>query len=210
MKRKLLIIIGILLITNLEINAQTEYGIKAGPNISKYTGDLLFNDEYNYRFGFYVGGFINFNIDEKFKIQSELLFAQQGTDLIIKDIEIREFPDQPPIIGDSKTEIVESTLIIPVLAQFYVKENIYLEAGPQFGYIINRNEEITESPIDDPGFNNVSDFDYDKFDLGISLGAGYELNDTVTINLRYYFGLIGRDFADYKSSVFNLGIEYRL
>lgn len=210
MKRKLLIIIGILLVTNLEINAQNEYGIKAGPNISKYTGDLLFNDEYNYRFGFYVGGFINFNINEKFKIQSELLFAQQGTDLIIKDIEIREFPDQPPIIGDSKTKIVESTLLIPVLAQFYVNENIYIEAGPQFGYIINRDEEITESPIDDPSFNNVADFDYDKFDFGFSLGTGYELNDTVTINLRYYFGLIGRDFADYKSSVFNLGIEYRL
>jgi long-subunit fatty acid transport protein len=210
MKIKLLIIIGILLITNLEIKAQTEYGIKAGPNISKYTGDLVFNDEYNYRFGFYIGGFTNFIINEKLKIQSELLFAQQGTNLTIKDIEIIESPDQPPIIGNSKTKIVESTLLIPVLAQYYVNENIYLEAGPQFGYIINRDEEITESPIDDPSFNNVAEFDYDKFDFGFSLGSGYELNDTMTINLRYYFGLIGRDFAEYKSSVFNLGIEYKL
>ena len=210
MRIKLSIIIGFLLITNLEINAQIEYGIKAGPNLSKYIGDLLLDDEYNYRFGFYVGGFTNFNINEKFKIQAELLFAQQGTNLVTKDVEIIESQDKSPIFGDFKTKIVESTLLIPVLAQFYVNENIYLEAGPQFGYIVNRDEEITESPTGDPIFNNEADFDYDKFDFGFSIGSGYELNDKVTINLRYYFGLIERDFSEYKSSVFNLGVEYRL
>ncbi|WP_127845583.1 porin family protein [Psychroflexus aestuariivivens] len=208
MKKYLLTIIAFFLISNLEIKAQTEYGIKTGLNISKYTGDLF--AEYNYRVGFYGGGFVNIRMNEKFKIQSELLFAQQGTDILIEDVEIRESPDQIPIIGDFKSKVIESTISIPILAQYYLADKIYVEAGPQFGFIIDREEEVTESPVDDPSFNNISDFDYDKFDLGLSLGAGYELSERLTLNLRYYFGLIGRDFQDVKLSVFNLGIEYRL
>ncbi len=81
-------IYSVFLISSFKINAQTEYGIKAGTNISKYTGDMLFNDVYNYRFGFYGGGFLNITINEKLKIQTELFFAQQGSNFVIKDIEI--------------------------------------------------------------------------------------------------------------------------
>ena len=208
MKKKLLIIAVLFLSASSKVSSQTEFGVKSGLNFSKYSKSV-FGAEYQYRIGFYAGGFFNYKINDKFKLQTELLFAQQGSNLVIKDVVIREFPDQVPVRGDFKSKIIESTIAIPILAQYYVADKIYVEAGPQFGFIIKREEEITESPIDDPSFNNVSEFDYDSFSLGFSIGSGYELNEKLTFNFRYYFGLLERDL-DVKLSVFNLGIEYRL
>lgn len=209
MKKSLLLIGIIVLSINWSTMAQTEYGLKTGLNVSKFSGTLI-GAEYKQKIGFYAGGYANFGISEKFKVQPEILFALQGSNFVIENMEIRDDPNDIPKVGDFKTKTTETTISIPIVAQYFVADGFYLEAGPQIGLILNRKEVIIESPTDDPNFNGPADFNNDTFDLGLAVGAGYELSDKLTLNFRYFFGLIERDLFNVKSSVLNLGIEYKL
>jgi len=203
----LILFLSVSFIANSQ-DKKVSFGIKTGVNFSKYNKDIQYS-EYKGKVGFYVGGLANISISEKFKIQPELLFALQGSTFLIKDLEILESPEEPPVVGDFKTHITESTIVIPIMAQYYISEKFYFEAGPQLGLIVNNKEEVKESPTDDPTFSVVYEYDADVFDIGLSFGAGLKVSENIIINARYFLGLIERDFRQVKSSVINLGAEYR-
>ena len=210
--KKTKLIIGFLMLTIcFNVYGQeksTEFGLKTGINFAKYNGDLI-GAEYKGKVGFYVGGFANFKISDKFKIQPELLYALQGSNYV-STIEVREDPSEPTVVGEFKVKSNESTISIPIVAQYFVVEKFYFEAGPQIGIIISHKDEVIESPTDDPSFYDTSGIDYDTFDFGFAVGAGYKLSEKFNVNFRYFFGLIERDFSKVKSSVLNLGVEYKL
>ena len=66
---------------------------------------------------------------------------------------------------------------------YFVTETISIDAGPQINYLLsakisNGSEEWTET----------KDF-YNTFGYGINLGASYEMDNGMNINLRYNYGL---------------------
>lgn len=183
---------------------QFEFGIKGGANFSKYSGTLVVGD-YNHKFGFYAGGFGNYSISDKLKIQPEVLFALQGSNFAFNDF--RATPDSYPI--DFKTAITETTISIPIVLQYYVVNRFYLEDGPQVGIILDIKEKL-KSPSDDGDFGEIPIGDYDTFDFGLAAGLGYDLTENLSLNFRYFLGLIERDVIEMKSSVLNLGLEYKL
>ncbi len=196
-------------------NTTTEYGLKAGINYSKYTPNLEFNGievvDFNGKFGFFVGGFVNFGFSDILKLQPELLFALQGTNTS-QEIELRFSPDQEPVVGELKSRVTESTISVPIMLQIYPTEKFYIEIGPQFGYIVSRKEKVTDDPFTELGspFGVSEDCpNCDKFDLGASLGVGYNFINQIGINARYYAGLIERNNT-IKSSVINLSVNYKL
>ena len=204
-KTKLLIAILTLLI-NMSVIAQKKLGIKAGANFSKYSGTLL-EAEYKHKIDFYAGGLINFKIKNNLKIQPEILFALQGSSIVIKGIEVINDSNGDSKIGDFETKTTEITISIPIVFQYFVAEKFYLEMGPQIGLILNRKEKIIKSPFEELELENL---DYDTFDIGLASGIGYKLSEKLNLNFRYFFGLIERDLSQVKSSVINLGIEYNL
>lgn len=209
---KKLILFSVIILISASVQAQkreVEFGLKGGLNYSSFRTPDAANDVYKAKFGFYLGGFATFEITEKFKVQPELQFAVQGARFVLRDIQIIEGSGEPPKIGDFKTRINESTIVLPFMGQYYINEVFYLEAGPQFGFIINTNEKVTESPTDDPNFNSTSNSNRDVFDVGLAIGAGYMLTDNLGLNARYYYGLVKRDSFIY-SSVLNIGLEYNL
>ncbi len=211
--KRLLQFLALSLITVVTAEAQEqqnlEFGLKGGLNYASYRAPNAFVDVYKGKFGFYVGGFATFAITEKFKVQPELLFALQGARFVIKDIEIRESAEGMPRIGDLKKNMNETTILLPIMGQYHINETVYLEAGPQFGFILSTKEKLITSPTDDPNFNAPSTANPDTFDAGLAFGAGYRFNPNIGLNLRYYYGVIKRDQAIY-SSVLNLGLEYKL
>jgi hypothetical protein len=120
-------------------NSSTEFGIKAGANYAQYTPDFKVggNDfvDYKRKLGFYAGGFINIEISNKIKVQPELIFAIQGTTVLIKDVEVSD--RFTTIVSDYKSNINESTISVPVIFQYLFNDKFYMEGGPQFGYIID-------------------------------------------------------------------------
>lgn len=215
--KKVTLVIGLVLVSMSIFGqkTQTTYGFKGGVNYSKYTPDQQINGisilEYNRRFGFYAGGYVNFEFSKVLKLQPELFFALQGSDAS-STIEFRTSPNEIPTIEELKTRSIESTISLPVMLQLYPVDRFYFELGPQIGFILDRNEKVTDDPFVQFGTplgidRNCSSCD--TFDFGIALGLGYGITEKVRISTRYFAGLIKRDDT-IKSSVFSLGLGCQL
>jgi hypothetical protein len=194
-------------------NSTIRFGLKAGANYSKFTPNLKVDGtdfvKYQRKTGFYAGGFLQLGIADKLNFQPELIFAVQGTGVLIQDIQLTD-KNGERTVSDYESNINESTLAIPLVIRYNFTEDFFLDGGPQIGYIFDRNENIKKDPFAEFGNpSQLMEYDYDKFDLGLTFGTGYNLSQTFTLNGRFFFGLFERDNA-VKSSVFNLGLEYNL
>ncbi|MDX1761030.1 MAG: porin family protein [Christiangramia sp.] len=214
MKKNILIISLSLLSSSLfSQDSGLDFGVKAGANLSKYTTNFEINgynpNNFERKTGFYLGGFMNYEVSDIIKLQPEIVLAAAGSK---NTIPIEARGEMEIITGDFKTRITDYTLNLPLLAQVYPTKNFYFEAGPQMEYILEKDNNIQENPFDD--FNSEpfqeTDMEYDRFDLGAALGLGYLISENLSVNARYYAGLLGRDFIETKSSVFNLGLNYNL
>ena len=184
-------------------------GIKAGANYGKYTPNKNAID-YDYQLGFYVGAFYRIQMEGKWRFQPELLFALQGSKITTKGNPLTDFNGNTlPNSGtfDFEYKIYELTISIPLPLKLYVSNKFYIESGPQFGFIVDRNITTSQFLLDGNDNSFVKQGD-DNFDFGICLGTGYDISKSLSLNIRAFSGLIKRD--DIKSFVLNLGIEYNL
>lgn len=215
MKRIIILTVLTLIITSngYSQNSEVEFGLKAGVNYSKFTSDFELNGikhiKYQRKPGLYVGGFLKVEFSGDIQFQPELLFAVQGTGVLIEDIEVVDNNGERTV-SDYKSNINECTIAVPLVFRYSVTEFFFLEGGPQFGYIVDRTEKIKEDPFEYEGYERqTSEYDYDRFDMGLALGTGYHLTEDLILNGRFFFGLIDRDNS-LRSSVINLGLEYNL
>ena len=85
-----------LLLVSITVFSQSDnsFGIKAGTNYSQFTPDFKVAGitvlDYQGKFGYYIGGFYNFNLSDKFNLQTELLLANQGTKIINGEISVQD------------------------------------------------------------------------------------------------------------------------
>ncbi|HSM63700.1 MAG TPA: porin family protein [Gillisia sp.] len=216
MKNIASLLIVFTLLISLKTTAQSsplEFGLKAGANYAKFTSDREseFGNtaEFKYKPGFYLGGFLDYGISEKIRFQPEVLLALQGTRLVTTIQDMGNFENSPSV-SEFESTTNELALLLPLEFRYFLGEKFFIEAGPQFAYVLDRKDKIKDNPYAMEGdANEVPGYDYDKFDLGFSLGVGYRLSDDFAITGRYFRSLIERD-ETIKSSVFHLGLEYKL
>jgi hypothetical protein len=138
---------------------------------------------------FHLGGFAEFKISGKFAVQPELLYSAQGGKVSAGG-------------ADYTTNL--NYINIPVMAKYYVADAFSIEAGPQIGFLMSAKSDGT----DIKEFCNSTDF-------GLNLGAGYNLNETMSLGLRYNMGLsnVIKDVAgvstDSKNSSIQLSFGYK-
>jgi hypothetical protein len=161
-------------------NAQdTKYGVKGGLNMSNVSNA----EGSSSLLAFHLGGFAEFKISDKFAVQPELLYSAQGAKFSAGGV---SFTTNLNYIN------------IPVMAKYYVADAFSIEAGPQIGFLMSAKEDGT----DIKEFCNSTDF-------GINLGAGYNLNETMSLGLRYNMGLsdVQKDLAPGESGSKNSSIQ---
>lgn len=104
---------------------------------------------------------------------------------------------------------VINAFYVPLFAQYRFKNNIFLEAGPQLGWLYNSYVHY-KSDYDN---RNVSIKDFNKnllnwFDAGLTAGVGYQLmkGKGWSIGVRYYQGLTNafNNVSNSKNSAFYL------
>jgi hypothetical protein len=163
-------------------------GLKAGVNISNFTGGDFGTIENNALVGFHGGGFIRFIIGH-FAIQPEVLFSSQGAKL--KN-------------AGTESNFKISYVNIPVMLQYETEGGFYLEAGPQVGFKIS--EDVPDSTIGD--FAKSSD-------ASIALGLGYHSKMGLGIGGRYTVGVskvgdfdAGAISPDFKQGVIQISLFY--
>jgi len=184
---KRLIIIPFIFITSF-LFGQISLGLKAGVNISNFSGGDFGTLDKSALVGFHGGGLVHIKFGQ-LVLQPELVFSTQGAKLESSGVE-----------SDYKINYVN----IPVMLQYEMTGGFYLEAGLQAG--LKLDEDIPDASIED--FAKGSD-------LAIGLGLGYHSKGGFGIGGRYNVGVskVG-DFdtsnidPDFQNSVIQIGIFY--
>ena len=182
------LILTALLAAGALLSAQAQkihIGVKGGLNIaqlSDFDGD-------GSKISGHVGGFVNFRFKD-WGIQPELLFSGQGEKYALAG-------------GDRKVAL--SYINLPVMFQYYLIPQFYLEAGPQLGLLVGAKDKGGRVDVD------VKDA-YNSADMGIGLGLGVKLPMGFGIYGRYNFGLIDiyDGGGDYKNMVAQIGLSYTI
>jgi hypothetical protein len=182
---RLLILVVLLFSFNLSLVAQTvSAGPKVGLNLATFTGNV--NTNVRGLAGLQAGGVVEVELSDTFSIQPELLFSVQGI-----------------TIGDAR--LVNNYLALPIMARFYPIDFLYIEAGPQMGFLLSANEKDRANTI-------RTTQDYKTVDMGLSFGAGTKIRDLgLGFGIRYYAGLskIFRTNTLIKNGVFQIFAEYK-
>ncbi|MGU3375161.1 porin family protein [Chryseobacterium sp. M5A1_1a] len=172
--------------TNTASSSPIRFGVKAGLNVS-----TISNYDVNSKAGFYAGVFATIPVAQDFSVQPEVLYSGMGA----------------KNKHDSSDKLNLDYIAVPVMFQYNALPNLYVEAGPQFGFLISAKNKFNGGSID------VKDA-MKGFDFGLGLGAGYYFTQNIGVNLRYVAGLsdiaknrIGGDSA--KNGVFQAGLSYK-
>lgn len=181
-------ILSILLATALfTVEAQTlSFGVKGGMNIAKLTN----TDRSKPRPSAFLGLFTNIAFDKSLSIQPEFVYSGQGT----------KYDD----FFDIKTTVKLGYINIPVMVQYRIVPEFYLEAGPQLGILTSAKHKSGNLEFD------LKD-DYKSVDFGLGFGLGYQFPFGVGIGARYMFGLSNAfDLGDivHKNAVAQTGVFY--
>ena len=194
MKTKFLSLFAAVLLSQAMM-AQFHLGVKAGANITKVDGKS-FKDEF--RYGYHLGGFAEIRLGNKLVLQPEVLFNQYATRL---DSNYKNVYED---VFDGNSNIKLNYLSVPVLLNYKLIGNfISLQAGPQFGVLIDQNKTLLQN-----GGNAFKSGDLSML-AGVLVRVG-----PMRINGRYAIGLNNiSDIADddkWKNQGFQLSIGLAL
>ena len=192
MKTKLLILAIFSIVGNAAFSQKFNIGFKGGANINKLTGKT-FSDQFSY--GYHLGGFFSVGLGNKFAIQPEVLFNQVNVDTSNNFSTVYKF---------NKVDKVQlKYLSIPILLNYKPIKFLTLQAGPQFGVLINKGNTLVENGRD--AFKG-GDF---------SMLGGVQVNIShLKIYGRYAIGLNNLNDIDakekWKSQSIQLGVGFTL
>ncbi|SHF75192.1 porin family protein [Chryseobacterium vrystaatense] len=179
------------------------FGVKGGMNVSSLSKDEGLDDQKS-KIGFNAGVFANIPIAESFSVQPEVLYSQYGakSDYTLFGTKYS---------ASSKLDYIA----VPVMFQYNLIPNLYVEAGPEFGFMVSaknkvKNESNGNSTTSDDYKDNLKTFNF-----GIGLGAGYYFTQNFGITARYVAGLTdvakdrpsGSDAT--KNNLFQVGLAYK-
>jgi hypothetical protein len=158
---KKLLFIAVMFTSTTAFSQGFQLGVKAGVNISNYTGGDIENSAI---VGFHGGATVAYLLGDHFAIQPEVLFSSQGA----------------KIKGNNNNEekLTVSYINLPILAKYRFTGGFYLEAGPQVGFKID--ESIPDQTIE----NFAKDLD-----MSVAAGVGYHSPIGLGVGARYNLGL---------------------
>lgn len=183
--KKLILITAVLVLPIAMVQAQDiTFGAKIGLNLSTLQPDLT---DPATRTSFHLGGMAEIPLMDDFSIQPELLFSSQG----VKDE------------SDDDEQVILNYLAIPVMAKYYVADNLSIEGGPQLGILLKAEVE------DDGETFDIKD-NTKSTDIGFALGLGYKLDNGVNFGARYFFGSDINDIDSDSDKIKNRVIQFSI
>ena len=192
MKTKLVILAIFSIMGSAAFAQKIKVGVKGGANINKLTGKS-FSDQFS--FGYHLGGMVSVGLGKKFAIQPEILFNQINVDTSSSFSTVYQF---------NKLEKVKlKYLSVPILLNFKPVKYITLQAGPQFGILMNKSKTLLQ--------NGKEAFKAGDF----SMLGGVQVNVShLNIYARYAVGLSNLNDIDnkekWKSQTVQIGVGFTL
>lgn len=138
MKTKLIAIALLMFIGTGAFAQGFKLGLKGGANIGKVNGEA-FKDKFTW--GYQIGGFATVAIGDKFAIQPEVMFNQLDLDTSSHFSDVyTEF--------NKRNNIKFNSLTIPVMFNYNLNKIFTLQAGPQFGIVLNQDKNLLRNGED--------------------------------------------------------------
>lgn len=184
--------------------AQTEFGVKAGYNLSGYQIGSYQNQNKSY---FYLGGLAEHKISEKFSLQGELLYTELGGKDTYEAQKI--IGNEIVNIGTQKLYFHYPQLQIPLSAKYYFATPFSLSAGLNFGINLNPNLEFDPETLENKSgkMENIKTLNIFPF-----IGAEYQFNQNLFADARYHFNFIKINEGGgpkHKIAFVQVGLGYR-
>jgi hypothetical protein len=210
--------------TGHKSKARITGGLKVGLNSSKYyreASDLPYS--YTTKNAPIIGGFLVFEINDHFVVQTELFLTEKGSGAEWSYVSSGEYGSDDSSRGDYYERL--TYLEIPVLVKFRhllgdyppIKPDIYF--GPWIGFLLHANRDVgdvshwSSGPI--PRYFWDNDQNKSKIDYGYLFGLGIEVpinKGAAELEIRYSFGLSQvaehTDVFIYYNRVFSLLVGY--
>ncbi|MEJ0102127.1 MAG: porin family protein [Bacteroidota bacterium] len=137
MKAKLICLATVMFISHAMM-AQFHIGIKAGTNMTKVEGKS-FKQEFKY--GYHLGAFAEIGLGNKFFLQPEVLFNQYSTTVDSNFSHIYE----GVVNSSSQRDVKLNYLTVPILLNYKLLGPISIQAGPQFGVLIDQSKTLLQN-----------------------------------------------------------------
>jgi hypothetical protein len=167
-------------------------GFKAGTNVTKLDGKS-FSEQFKY--GYHLGAFAEIKLSEKLKLQPEVLWNQVNADT---SADFRSL--YKDVLSMNKMGNVKlGYLSIPLLLDYKVFDFLWLQAGPQFGILIDKNRNFLQNGADA----------FKKGDFSMLGGAQVKIAK-FRIYGRYNIGLANINDIDNKDKWKNQGFQLGL
>jgi hypothetical protein len=208
----------------LPLSAQAQlisgYGVKAGLNASTTNFDFfvantasevkLFDSKR--RIGFNVAIFAEWLKKSSFSLLTQAEYAQRG---YIRD------QDATGSLGAVSLEARLDYVSIPLLAKWQGSNptlSPFIIFGPRFDFLINRQEELFQSPETDPRLDLIDETAIGYTDvlndraLGGTIGMGVATNKILFVEVRYNFDFsdnVESEFIKAKNSAIDLWVGFK-
>lgn len=168
-------------------STHTEFGVKAGLNVSNVSVDNSTNPDA--RASVHIGALAHIHLDRQFAFQPEILFSSQGYKYTVAGTDYK---------------VAVNYITIPLLGQFMFGDGFRVETGPQPGIMVSARSKVN---------GNSSDVgsSFKTFDLSWAFGLGYLTRSGFGVDARYNLGLTNISDAggNFKNRVFAAGIFYQ-
>jgi Outer membrane protein beta-barrel domain len=189
-------LIGLILLSTAK--AQVSYGIRAGVNFSKWSGDdiQVVQDIVDKTNGYitthgarslHAGGYVSIPISKGLSFEPGLQYSKKGYALR-GDLKI----DALKFLGVNAGAQVQSHYIdMPLLLRVNVAKGLSIYGGPQVSYLVrsslNAKVGVLGINLFNKGFGITDRFN--RVDMGLAGGIGYQLNNGLNIQAGYDYGL---------------------
>lgn len=179
------------------------FGVKGGMNVSSLSKDSGLDDQKS-KIGFNAGVFANIPLAASFSVQPEVQYSQYGNKSDFTTIGTK-------YSASTKLDYIT----VPVMFQYNLIPDLYVEAGPEFGFMVSaKNKLKNESNGNSTTSDNYKD-NFNTFNFGIGLGAGYYFTPNLGLTARYVAGLTdiaknrpsGSDAV--RNNLFQVGLAYK-
>jgi hypothetical protein len=168
-----------LLACALAPKAHAQFGIKAGVNEAVLKGRV--GEDATYKTYFHAGVFYEAKLIGPLSIQPELLYSLQGSQL-----------KGATTVTNYTTQL--NYIQVPILLKATLGP-VFVEAGPQFGYLVGANEKGTIQVRNVSGnvaFRDVdqsSNDSYKRGEVALCAGLGLKLGSLIRVGGRFVAGL---------------------
>lgn len=184
----------------LASQAHAQFGIKGGINEAVLTGRV--GEDATYKTYFHAGIFYEAKLIGPLSVQPELLYSLQGSQL-----------KGATTVTNYTTQL--NYVQVPLLLKVTFGP-LYVEGGPQFGYLVQANENGTVQVRNSTGNVAFRDVDqsstdnYKRGDFALCAGLGLRLGKVVRVGGRFVAGLNDINNLQYLQGVNDPRLQNRV